>query len=1598
MSGDLNIGTLTATLKGIDQLSPVLKQAAQAGQSAAADVSAAMKAIGDSSVSSAATMKQQLAAATQSVKDLEKAVADYQNIPGSKNPLPQMLADARAEAERLKAALAGTQQATADALKAPGDTGAKSAVEDIGKAADASSQQLISLGRGLREAGTLMTAAFTVPIVGAAVEAVKFGSDFETQMTKVVTLAGASTGEVAGLRDQVLALAPAVGVAPAELAKGLFVVESAGKTGADAMNVLTVAAKMTALGMGDTDTTARSLIGSMFAYQNQNLSAAQAGDILAKTVQMGNMRIDELVGGLARVNPVAAAFGIKFEDITASIATFTHLGGSVDKAVTGIIAVLQTIEKASPATVKGLAAIGLTVEQVRKDIADNGLTEALINLIDVAKASPEGVNSLEKVFGNVRAFVDIMSTAGSQADQYRRITAGIADSNGTIDKAMQELNKTWGQQWKEMAAQVDVLWIRLSDVLLPIFKDVVAFMRSEVVPALTALVDGFAAVPHWVQDLAVVVATFLAALGPGTILLGTFVQALGNISKGMALLSVGEAAAGSGAFIGFLMNPVVAGAALLIAGITVAIYELGKSLGELERHSSAGKTLEGLKDGNGKPLLSISDVQAQANAAVAGAAVPLSVWSPDISELAQGTTLSMGPNFKKSGGAPGLVPHAIAPPESKSAAKQRAADLEVLTDATKSYAQVLELVNNETYEGIKAEMARTGSVGAVAREFGVGITIVKDVIAVEKDYDKAVQDTVKAKEEVRLASIALTDAQQAEVLELMKLPLSLHAIAADVGAADIQVKVFQESLKDMHAAMVDNEAITVKAAESIITFKMHYDDAGNILKGVGDVIEHVDFETIKAASSQLSAVDVDKLRAASLKQLYDQALAVSKGMQAVGENLMLAPNVRPSGMVPEALDSQAQKLAVDLNGIATAFNNIGASSTSGLGQALQGFGQLLKVIERSNAEYDKIATKFGTNSPEANAAGLARTSTIAASVISTAGNFIAQTIDTGAGAGTGSLVAHGALQGMSAGATVGSVIPGLGTAVGAGIGAGVGALAGWIQSGEEWRKVVNDISRDFGGIKVSEDFAKTIDQLESDTGLQRVQAITTQLDQLIQMAGGLNATNFDLFFGKLHDAFSYIQQGSMTVAEVTQILDKNFATFAAAGTNAYGQINDQIRELIALDQQFGTDSQAIADWMKTQAGNMATGLSDLLTQPLIASASVVGKAVTDAQAAVDTQTAAIADATKGSSAWQTATDALKTAQDALTDALTTQHTEGVRNKQALDDLGTAALTTFNAAVASGQTFAQALEAISPQLTTITQAYKDLGLSIDDAALKGLTLENTILNGPNGTGKAVSGLNAIITAATNIGPGVETPEAIAAQQRTLASVYTQTQAATQAAGGTTVDALLPFQQSLHELLDYANKNNIALDDKTQQMINQSKELGIWTDDFETDSQKTRDSIADLINSNEHLAAVLGGAPYVPSGIPGSTGTPPTIPPGLIPPGGIETDPTAPSPIYDPVPEAAGGVGFASGPMTFSTQGNEEFAFSGEGQRFARAPQSGGSQAGSKTYNVTVTAKDPAVEEQWIRDWMRREGVDITVEEIKTGRHTRDIQSALNRVTA
>src|SRR5687768_5856403 len=151
-----------------------------------------------------------------------------------------------------------------------------------------------STGARFQSIGSKLTVGLTLPLAGAALAATKFAADFEKSTTKLATLSGVSEKQMRQMKQAVLDLAPTVGIGPRALSEALLVVTSTGFEGSDALDILTRAAQSTAVGMGDTTSVARALTASISAYGVENLTAAQAADILHATVVAGGAEATEL--------------------------------------------------------------------------------------------------------------------------------------------------------------------------------------------------------------------------------------------------------------------------------------------------------------------------------------------------------------------------------------------------------------------------------------------------------------------------------------------------------------------------------------------------------------------------------------------------------------------------------------------------------------------------------------------------------------------------------------------------------------------------------------------------------------------------------------------------------------------------------------------------------------------------------------------------------------------------------------------------------------------------------------------------------------------------------------------------------------------------------------------------------------------------------------------------------------------------------------------------------------------------------------------------------------------------------------------------------
>lgn len=484
----------------------------------------------------------------------------------------------------------------------PQVTAAVSKLQSLGKS-------LQDIGRVAKEAGTTLSTSLSIPLGAAGAAAFKFSTDFDTAMTKVETLSGIARDRVSEMRDEVLKLAGDTGKGPKELAEGLLVVTSTGLRGAEAMQILSNAAKLSAAGLGETKDVARAMTSAMTAYGKENLSAADASNKLFVAVREGGAEASEFAGTLGRVVGIASQVGVSFDEVVAQMATFTRLGVNADEAATALRGILAELLHPTQQTRDAMESLGTSIDEVRKSVQERGLADTLIDLIKISHGNMDAIGALVP---NVRALAGVMGTAGSQADAYRDVLAKVRTETGAGEAAFARMTETVGFKWNKFVADASVAAIQLGDSLAGAFQKSlevgIKFINEFIVPA----VKWFANLSETTQLVIFGIAAFGVALGPILYSLGNIISVASLVVRGMNAIAI---AAG-------LTETALTGVALGFAGLASAaiiggIVLLGKAMYDAAHHGEAlaaaaknvHEPLKSATDAFGNQLISITDVE-----------------------------------------------------------------------------------------------------------------------------------------------------------------------------------------------------------------------------------------------------------------------------------------------------------------------------------------------------------------------------------------------------------------------------------------------------------------------------------------------------------------------------------------------------------------------------------------------------------------------------------------------------------------------------------------------------------------------------------------------------------------------------------------------------------------------------------------------------------------------------------------------------------------------------------------------------------------------------------------------------------------------------
>lgn len=378
-------------------------------------------------------------------------------------------------------------------------------------------KSLTRFGKKMQRVGSSMTTNVTAPLGAIAVASVKLAVDFETSMTKIQTLVGATASEMQVYSNAVASISSQTAVAQKDLADGLFFITSAGLSGQEAIDALTVSAKAGAMGMGEMDSIANALTSVMTAYADENMTAARAGDLLHETLKQGKFDAGQFMDKLGSVIPVAAAAGVSMEELGAASATMSKLSGDAAGTLTSMKTLMMSLLKPSEKQKEILDGLGLSTDDLGKM-----MDESLMGTLQFLFENLEGNNeALMNMFGSSKAVTGALSTMGLQAETYAEVLDGMNNSQGNVDAGMKILNQTAGQQLKKSFVDLQNAGIEIGKILMPVVLKLVNGFRQ--------FLSAFQNLDAGTKKIIVAIGLVAMAIGPILMIVGKLTVAFGAL-------------------------------------------------------------------------------------------------------------------------------------------------------------------------------------------------------------------------------------------------------------------------------------------------------------------------------------------------------------------------------------------------------------------------------------------------------------------------------------------------------------------------------------------------------------------------------------------------------------------------------------------------------------------------------------------------------------------------------------------------------------------------------------------------------------------------------------------------------------------------------------------------------------------------------------------------------------------------------------------------------------------------------------------------------------------------------------------------------------
>ena len=323
---------------------------------------------------------------------------------------------------------------------------------------------LFKTAGGLVKSTAKVLTGATTAVLGVGAAAIKVGSEFESTMSEVEAISGATGDELAALSEKAKEMGETTIFSASEAAQGMTYMAMAGWKTEDMLNGISGIMDLAAASGEDLATTSDIVTDALTAFGMGAEDSGRFADVLAAASSNANTNVGLMGETFKYVAPVAGAMGYSVEDCATAIGLMANAGIKGSQAGTALRSLLSRMAKPTKDVAGAMEELGISLTD------ENGQMKSMSQLTEDLRESFSGLSEAEKTqlaatLAGQEGMSGLLAIVNASEADYNKLTDAINGSEGAAASMASTMQNNLQSQVKLLQSALEGLGISIYEDL-----------------------------------------------------------------------------------------------------------------------------------------------------------------------------------------------------------------------------------------------------------------------------------------------------------------------------------------------------------------------------------------------------------------------------------------------------------------------------------------------------------------------------------------------------------------------------------------------------------------------------------------------------------------------------------------------------------------------------------------------------------------------------------------------------------------------------------------------------------------------------------------------------------------------------------------------------------------------------------------------------------------------------------------------------------------------------------------------------------------------------------------------------------------------------